>query len=231
MRNQLPSSAEHLLGTDGQLNEAWAKTGSGYAFLKRTDGGASIVGAEYEATITEVLQKEGWEPADIYVDGDADQQGWPDKWHVAWSRMWRYWVTTPSSAIEGVRQFVAAAESGGLPQDWTEQAATDGSTDYTLCSYTLTMDGARSLGSSQRALVSDLTGLNDLPDAVDFFQRVADIEGFSGIERVSRQPTEIDSQIYTPTELYQTSHPDAGDARGTTWTESDVLDTTGLTLL
>jgi len=60
---------------------------------------------------------------------------------------------------------------------------------------------------------------------------VTDIDGFTGVERVSRQPTEIASQLYAPTELYQTSHPDAADARGTTFTEADVLDTTGLTLV
>jgi len=73
--------------------------------------------------------------------------------------------------------------------------------------------------------------LSDLPDDVHFFQCVADIDGFSGIKKESRQPTTLESALYKPGELFQTSHADASEKRGTTFTEADVLDTTGLTLV
>jgi len=140
--------------------------------------------------------------------------------------IWRYWITTPKSLILSVRRFVAAAEAGGLPSDWTEKAAEDASeAEYVLCSFRLGMDGARSLGAEQQALGS----LASLPDDVHFFQRVASIYGFSGIEKKSRQPTVLSKQLYAPRGLFQTSHPDASHIRGSSVTESDVLSLTSLT--
>jgi hypothetical protein len=175
-----------------------------------------------------VLERRGWDviPAEgLPSDGAIVTPS--DTYHRRHSQIWRYWITTPKNLIEGVRQFVAAAESGGLPEGWTEKTAEDAHGDhYVLCSFSLGMDGARSLGAEQQALGS----LASLPDDVHFFQRVADLDGFTGVEKQSRQPTALSRQLYAPQDLFQASHPDASEMRGTSITESDVLSLTGLTL-
>jgi hypothetical protein len=158
---------------------------------------------------------------------DEKTQTVVDRWQRRYGRVWRYWITTPDAQLPGVRDFVAAAEADDLPEAWTEKAAEDGTGEpFTLCTFRLTMDGARSLGAEQSALMT----LADLPEGVFFFQTVASIEGFTGVERESRQPTTLDSALYEPSNLFQTSHPDAAGQRGSAFGESDVLDVTGLTL-
>jgi len=184
-------------------------------------------------TPSEVVSERDWTPAVHTDEGTIDKQATKDRWLRRYGHIWFYWIITPDQYLGavhdgGVKDFVAAALEGSLPSDWTEKVAQDDTgTSHTVCTFTMTMDQVRALGSEQRSLET----LGSVPDDVHFFQRVADIPGFTGIERVSRQPTEIASQLYAPTELYQTSHPDAADARGTTFTEADVLDTTGLTLV
>lgn len=155
------------------------------------------------------------------------EQGVHDRWKRQYERLWRYWITTPDPQLPGVRDFVAAAEAGGLPEGWTEKAAQDSAGDlHTLCTFLLTMDGARSLGAEQSALMA----LADLPEGVFFFQTVAQVDGFTGVERQSRQPTQLETALYEPGDLFQTSHPDAAGQRGSAFGEPDVLDATGLTL-
>lgn len=172
----------------------------------------------------------GYQPKEEYDDAEMTDEM---EEHIRETvPIWRYWITTPDEYLGGVKSggikdFVAAAGGGSLPPDWTEKSAEDDlRVAHTVCSFTLTLDGARALGSEQRFLQT----FGSTPSDVHFFQRVADIQGFSGIERVSRQPTKTPSQLYAPTELYQTSHPDAADARGGGFDKSDVLSVTGLTL-
>jgi len=225
---EVPKSASHELDADGDVVEAWARTGDGYMRLIR----ASTAGATFHPTRggapSDVLVNEGWAPADLPARGpEGNEVSWPDLWYLNWGRVWRYWITTPDAQLLGVRDFVAAAEAGGLPQSWNETAAEgpDGGA-HTLCSFRLTMDGARSLGAEQSALMA----LADLPADVIFYQTVASIEGFTGVEKESRQPTTLEPQLYEPGTLFQTSHPDAAAQRGTAFGEADVLDVTGLSL-
>ena len=147
-----------------------------------------------------------------------------DEWHKQFSRLWAYWIITPKSEIDGVRAFAGTAGQGQVPPDWTERPATRDKTDYVVCTFSLTMDEARALGSAQTAL----RWRGGVPDGVDFFQRVAEIDGFSGVEKESRQPDALGQQLYEPGELFQTSHPEAGAKRGEHFGEADVLSVTGL---
>jgi len=158
-----------------------------------------------------------------------------DGWHIRFSRIWEYWITTPTDLLGdvhagGVKDFVATAGEGSLPADWAEKdAETVSGVSYTVCTFTASMGQVRSLGSAQRSLQTLPEG--EMPATVHFFERVADIPDFGGMEKTSRQPTTIDKELYAPTELYQTSHPDAAEDRGSSFTEADVLDTTGLILV
>jgi len=155
------------------------------------------------------------------------KQAATDEWQRQHGRVFRYWITCPDTRLPAVRSFVRASQADTLPTDWTEEAATDAEgTAYTVCTYTATMDQARALGAEQRAI----SGLADIPGDVSFFQAVAQIDGFSGITKVSRQPSQIAEATYAPGELFQTNQTDAGDDRGTAWSEGEVLSVTGLTL-
>lgn len=182
--------------------------------------------AVHQGTLSDLRVWNEW----VYVDQQTSDplQDARDRWQRTYGRVWRYWITTPDDLLAGVRRFVAAAEAGGVPDDWGERQANDGSRLFTVCSFRLTMDGARSLGAEQEALMA----LADLPDGVHFFQRVAEIPGFRGVEKKSKQPKELPTPTsFAPQALFQTNHPGAAGERGGRWTEQDVLDTTGLTLI
>jgi len=224
-KDTLPESAAHLDDAEGGYSEIWARTEDRVARLQEGSG-ISLRDEQAPGAPMDVLERRGWDviPAEsLPADGAIVTPS--DTYHRRHSRIWRYWITTPQDLVEGVRQFVAAAESGGLPEGWTEKTAEDADGDqYVLCSFSLGMDGARSLGAEQAALGS----LAKLPDEVHFFQTVAVIDGFGGVEKESRQPDKLDVQPYKPEHLFQTSNPDAADDRGSPFTESDVLSTTGL---
>jgi hypothetical protein len=88
------------------------------------------------------------------------------------------------------------------------------------------MDGARTTGAVQQAQGS----LARLQDGAHFFQRVASINGFSGVEKESRQPDHLDTDLYSTGDLFQPNHLDASDDRGNTFTERNVLSVTILNL-
>jgi len=207
-------------GTPDPIREAHVEAPDGtYYLLTQIEGGGRLsIGSEHD--VTSSLRPD--EVKALGVDG----------WHIRFNPLWRYWITTPDEYLGavhagGVKDFVATAGEGSLPSDWDEKPAEDDSgTPHTVCTFTMTMAQARALGSEQRSLET----LGSTPDDVHFFERVADIDGFTGVEKTSRQPTTIESQLYAPTELYQTSHADAADHRGAAFTEADVLSVTGLTL-
>ena len=223
---QIPSGASTFRGVidgDEAYTRLWGRTDSGAVMLSWIDDGQGSPPKKVAKARGVALAREKLDPSD-----DQGLYDWTVRQH---EKVWCYWVTTPSAQVQGVRDFVAAAEAGGLPHDWTEKAAEGNSgTSHTLCTFRLTMDGARSLGAEQSALLSGVTGLDSFPDGMHFFQRVADIDGFTGIEKQSHQPDTTPSALYTPGDLFQTSHPDAAAERGSAWTESDVLSATGLTL-
>jgi len=223
--DRLPSYPEHEYDADGNAQLVYAETKTGFVRIEDVGDtpGVSLVSRFSDLTIEEFILKEGWQPA-----GDPDiTTPWNDRFHRDHSKVWRYWITTPDAQLPGVRDFVAAAEAGGLPEGWTEKAAESGAGDpHTVCTFRLTMDGARSLGAEQSALMA----LADLPGSVCFFQTVAPIDGFTGVEKESRQPDTLETALYEPRDLFQTSHPDAAGQRGSSFGEADVLDVTGLTL-
>ena len=222
--DSLPQTAAHTVDETGPAR-VWASTEDGYALLARKDAVGVSFRGDTSGSIMEVLERRGW--GVINLGPGSDKVTLSDTYHRRHSRVWRYWITTPQDLIQGVRQFVAAAEAGGLPEGWTEKTAEDADGDqYVLCSFCLGMSGARSLGAEQQALGS----LATLPEGVYFFQRVALIDGFSGVEKQSRQPNPLDTKLYSPGDLFQANHPDAAADRGSTLAESDVLSLTGLTL-
>jgi len=207
---------------EGDYIRLWCLDGQGQpvALIRTGSAGGKNL------TPVELCMNKGWRPVIEDIDPQTHSAflDWAVRTH---ERVWRYWITTPDAQLSGVRDFVAAAEAGGLPADWTETPIEDADgTAYTLCSFRLTMDGARSLGAEQSALMA----LADLPSGVFFFQTVASIEGFTGVEKESRQPTTLDPQLYEPGTLFQTSHPDAAAQRGSAFGDADVLDVTGLSL-
>jgi len=228
--NRLPDAAHHEVGADGQPVEVWARTGSGYARLTASSRSeASIVGVKRDGAISDVLEAEGWAPADVRTqDPGAEAAAWSDQFHRRWSRIFRYGITCSAGRIAPVRAFVRASQRDTLPSDWQERPAEDDNGgDHYLCTYTATLSQARALGAEQMAL----DGLGDLPGDITFAQAVAGVDGFSGIEKESRQPTVLPPQRYEPGDLFQTDVSALADRRGVTVTEEDVLEATGLALV
>jgi len=224
--DDLPESACHETDERG-IVRVWCQTTDGYAMLMRKDSGVSFR-ASTEGTPMDVLERKGWAPVDpSTLGGENDEILLTDEYHLQHSRIWSYWLTAPREKADGVRQFVAGVMSGALPDDWNEkQAETEKKDVFLVFDFSLTMADARGLGSQQRAL----SALASLPDNVDFFQAVSSIKNLSGVTRKSQQPYPIDAALYEPGELYQTSHSDAAEGRGSPFAESDVLSITGLTL-
>lgn len=222
----LPDSAQHVYDEEAsEIELVWLRVQAGFLRVEKVpDAAASFHGAT-QKTPQDFIQANGGVVESLPVSGAVSIL--TDSYHKSHSPIFQYWITTPDTQLSGVQDFVAAAEAGGLPASWSETPAEDaGGAAYTLCSFRLTMDGARSLGAEQSALMA----LADLPADVFFFQTVAPIEGFTGVEKESRQPTTLESQLYEPGTLFQTSHPDAAGQRGGAFGEADVLEVTGLSL-
>jgi hypothetical protein len=215
---------------DTIIEQTWIYAGRWYLVEDRTDmtvatGPTAEKEVRSAASMTDLAQTMGGVVAD--PDHDDPLQDATGRWQRAYGRVWRYWITTPDALLDGVRQFVAAAEAGGLPADWAEEVAEDtAGTPHTVCTFSMTMDQARALGAQQDALVE----LADLPDDVHFFQTVSPIDGFAGVEKESWQPTTLATAFYEPGQLFQTSHSKAADQRGSAFEQSDVLGITGLTV-
>jgi len=215
-----PQSAGH---PDGGWASLYAKDPSGVTYILRR----SDVAKAAPENPHDHVRSLGWRPMleTFKAHQDQDLYDWTCRTH---ENVWRYWITTPKTLVKGVRRFVAAAEAGGLPSDWKEKAAEDaGKVEYVICSFRLSMDGARSLGAEQQALGS----LATLPESIYFFQRVASIDGFTGIKKESRQPDQLNAQLYEPGHLFQTNHPDGADVRKSSLSKSDVLEMSDLTLI
>jgi len=142
-------------------------------------------------------------------------------------RIFTYWITCSDSRIGAVRAFVNASQHDTLPESWQQRVANDAQgVSHYVCTFSATLSQARSLGAQQKAL----QGLADLPGDVRFFQAIANIDGFSGIMKESRQPTRLAQSLYKPGDLFQTDVEEVAGQRGQTITDQDVLDATGLTL-
>lgn len=228
----MPGQPEHRVNSAGTLIDLYGYLPGGQPVLLRY---RDAVGAGLQKTIDQAVRDADVTPlwsADV-VAPDGTTTSLPDAMYESHADLWEYWITTPDEHFGavgggGVKDFVAAAGNGRLPSDWSEKAAEDDAgSPHWICSFGATMDQARALGAEQKAVET----LASLPESVHYFQRVADLSGFGGIEKVSREPTELSSQLYEPAELFQTNNSDAGNDRGTTFSESDVLSSTGLTLV
>jgi len=155
-RNSLPQSAAHIVDAQGQILTAWAEAGAGYVSLSAADKHTvTVADTMVEGTPTDVLQKEGWSPADVEVeDPEGVSKAWPDQWHRRWSQIFEYDVIAPRDDVQWLRDFVRGPErSDSLPNTWSEAKLTDGSGDHThtLCSYQATVAVARGMAYVQRA--------------------------------------------------------------------------------
>jgi len=222
--DSLPPNAASARTDEGDWALLWVRHRGQVSRLQRASEGDAPGRLTYASDPEPVVRDHEMRPL-LPTLPPSDLRDWAIKRH---ERLFSYWITAPADLQPGIQRFVAAAEEGGLPPDWTTHPAEDGAGDaHVVCSFTLTFCGAASLGAEQDALGT----LASLPANVHFFQCIADIEGYSGLERVSRQPTELPAQVYAPGTLFQTSHPDAASDRSSKFTESDVLTTTGLTLV